>query len=354
MKKMLPLSLALLTGMWLSGCDPELLDDLEWKPQVLTPLVTTTVNFYDLNALNGVTGQYTIAPERLGIPDFRFDVAIDVPPLGPIDLPPNFISMAEYLTLLEVNAARVDLTLNNAFPIPVGAGTRIVCQDSLTGAEVFSYTLPETVAPGGEIDIPVTLADAAIPTRMAILVKDFVSPGAAGVIFSLSPLTIQAKLQVLDLKQAHVRPGLEFELEESVSDFSLDLEELKDTAAIGGTLSVYIDHRFPAEAEVFAEFLDENGATLLTVFPDEPDQTLRLPAAPVDANGEVTQSVRKELIDFIHLKSDLQTLLRATQIRVQARLATPSGPQKLVIDADCSITLKVTGRLEIEPSNLGQ
>ncbi len=347
--------LALLVLSWfLQGCQSDFLKESGWSPSVLSPLATTTLDFRDLSSLNGLEGTYTLPADQLNIPDFGYNQPIDVPPIGPFNLPTAYLRLSQVVRSLSVSKAEVNISITNIFPIPIGAGTEIACRDSASGRLIFSYTLTEEVVPGATIEFPLNLIDEEIPAVMTFGMENFRSAGGSGVQFSSQPMEVHAVIKVLELNRAELRNNLDIELKELESDFSLNLDQIQDTAALSGSLNLFIEHRFPARVELKVSFLNDSNDEVFSLFSQEEENTLVLEAAPVDANGQVTSALKKDMIGFIHLKSDLNQLALASKIRVYARLSTPAAPATLVVDSNSQIVLSLSGKLSLETSHLGE
>ena len=334
------------------SCETDEIEELGWKPEVLGPIGNTTLDFYDFEDLLFASSTYEVGALDLQIPDFEFNTPIPVPPLGPIDLPPEYLSISDFFESITVDSALISITIKNIFPLPIGETTKIVARDSASGELLFQHAITQDIAPGEEYEVPLYLRDATVSSTMEFSVEDFVSPGGDDLTVTGNTLEVEVDIEFVVIQEVVVKNDINYEVAVDTVDFDLSFEEIKDTAAYSGYLSIFFDSYFPTSMVMSLVLLDENDVPVYNFFDQEPSDVLVIPAAPVDAQGNATDKSEVDLINYIDIDEDIALIEKGKKMVVSGVVITAPTPDQFIITEESEIGILITGRIKVDPTKV--
>lgn len=312
-------------------------DELVYRPSYLGPLVIAQLDPIDIAETINKDTRYTFTAAEIGIPGFDYNTPLNLPPFGPIDLPPDFGTLNKLFASIEVNAITFRISFTNTLPISINEGTRIVGRDSLTGDIMFSHTLPTSVAPGQQYEGIQEELNKTLTASLATNIENLSLPGSSEVIFTEDPIVVLIQTVSLDLKRVQLRPDRSIAIE-NTSSFSFDLTDTEFDSDPTGTLSLFITNNLPAAIELDLSLTNSSGATVFQLFGNQP---LLIPASSIDANGISTAPTAVDLVDFIALDT-VASFADASQLNASIQFITPPSASLLQVLDDNYLKLQLT------------
>lgn len=288
----------LLLAFTLYRCNPvDPLDtQITYRPHYVGPLAYVEMDPLEILDLIDKKSTYTVLPTSLFIPGFAVGTTINVPPLGPIDIKPNYTDLADMFSEISVNEAVIRIEFTNTFPITINAGTAIVGRDSASGIELFRHVLPIAVTPGQFYEATESAYNKSLFSDLEVQIVDFTSPGGNEVIFSGDPLEIDITIEVLDLDVVRLRPEKTYTLEfDTPVDLSFNADSVDGD--VSGYLSVFLRNNIPTAVTMSINFLDAQKDTIYKVF----DTPAYIPAPTIDAAGNVSAYSELDLVNLVNL-----------------------------------------------------
>ena len=357
MKLFISKYLLILLVFALAGCKVDELKDLGIKPNILGPVVKTTIDYEDFEDLTFGQTQYEIgANTNLSdtLPDQAFQTAVIIPPfkLEGQKFPSEFLELGEYAERILIDTANIVISFENTFPFPIGADTRIVIRDEAdTSNIVVDHAVREDVPSGESYFFSVKPSDLLISNTLEIFVIDFQSPGTnePTQVDEDAELAITIEVKILVIDRAEILPNKQYEIE-NVSDFEIDIDT-NDTQAYSGLLWFKLDNGFPTEVDLELEALDENDNITYKFFNDSiQNGVLSLPAGATDGIGNVIAKTSSGWLELLNLQNeDIQKIVEARKLRIKGTFITPNGPDAIyIIDAESAVDLVITADITID------
>lgn len=343
-KRLFPaISLLGAIGTW-QACTTFNPDNIVWEPKFLGPVVYTVIDPVEIANASNDTVVYDNEASDLQIAGFHYGPpAFNTGAVGPIDLPPKYEPLFDLFAKVTIVKGRVNLWFDNTWPIAVGAGTRIVGEDSLAGP-IFDYTITSDVPAGGffQVSIPITNKD--LLFGLSIQFRDFVSPGGNNVVFNNgNTLDVKYDFYLDELSIALAKPSKQYVLEDE-STFKLDLE---GDSVLGenpeGTLSFFIENNLPSAIDLEMKLLNSQGDTVYSFFNGQP---VMLPAPDIDGSGYTVAPTKIDLIDAVNI-ADITNIQDAAFLYTHTVFKTPSDPI-LVVNNDNYIRIQLTADVKVK------
>lgn len=316
-------------------------DEITYRPSYLGPLVTSQLDPIEIAETAEKQATYDLNPIELGIPGFAFNTPLAIPPLGPLDFPPEYTELDDMFAEISVNEVVFTISFTNNLPITVNANTEVVGRDSATGNIMFRHILPRAIAPGEYYEGIQQETNKVLTSDLAVTIENFTTPGSSNVTFQDVDWVVTIDLNVLDLDIVRVRPNRTFGFE-NTSDFSFDFSENEFDTDPTGTLSLFVRNYLPTAIDLELLLLDQGGNTLFSLFGNDP---LTIPSPPITAGGEVDEFIEIDLIDFIAVDT-LQSFSTATQLYANVQFNTPNSPGLLLVQDENFFRLQLTADIE--------
>jgi len=299
----------------LSGADTQLQNatELTYRAEIVTDNASDHVVLVtkdDRVAMNGsvsgvrlasMTG--TLAPTAMSIREMEYsDFGIDRSISGSIQL----------------SEARMWASIRNQAYLPVGITDATVLGKNTSGSSASLRILPTDLA--GRSEKTITFENSQVVNFLNSFSPAY--PDSLGLegTFVLNPTGAQGSASATDsiFGDLHVEFPLRFtQISGSVVD-TVDMiigedSRSKLTEVNEGTLSFDVENHLPTAVTIEPQFLDSDGNVLLTPV-STADAPLRVPAAPIDAEGYVSSSLLEKVT--MHFSAeDFGLLAQATSIR---------------------------------------
>lgn len=356
------ITLALVMSLGIYSCENlDTFAELGWKPEILGPIVNTNVNYYDFEELINSRKEYTVnagsMPEEYANPPFPLPF---IPPFGPMEkFESQYLNIFTYANKVKIDSLDATISFVNTFPIPIGAGTRIVMRDSVdTNKVVLDHTIERDVESGDSYDIELVNADQhEITSTLELYVDDFQSPGTDGPAkFNNEELIITLTVEFLKIDYAEIKPNIVYQISDTVA-FDIGTIDTSDYAAYSGNLFMFVENSFPTSIDLELILQDELNNPIDTFFTDDPFNGLyTIEAGAVNqSTGEVISGVESEKVTLLDLDNDIESISSAKFIAVRAVLRTgPNPPEFYVMNENSTFNLLITADIAIDPSKVQQ
>ena len=337
----------------LSGCrrGDDLLADLPpYHGEWLLPLVQGDASLIQLSQLRSLPLSATVNSAEFGLPSgtYPFVPPIDLPFVGPFP-----IAIAEYLVVMEVNTTDVTVRLNNPFPIPIGAGTRVVLRNTPVPGVTGNVVLDVPITPQLEANSTFEYVGAAtsieITDTLYLFLEQFNSPGGTNVTFEPTSSSIDIVLSRIEVARMEISTGRSFEREDSLSlSIEQDLQDETDIAS--GNIVFYADNGLPIEA-FFQGYMYDAAGTLLDSLFDSPFVVQAGVTDPTGATTQITTSSDTIPID----PATLDGFLRSSKVVLRYGVSTMDQPGTSVsANSTAALRLQLVGdiRLNVDYDDL--
>ncbi len=316
-------------------------DDIVYRPSYLGPLVFSRLEPIEIAETADKSADYDLNPIELGIPGFAFNTPVAVPPLGPLNFPPEYTELNDFFAEISVNEVVFTITFTNNLPLTINENTEVVGRDSATGNIMFRHIIPRSIAPGETYEGIQQENNKILTSDLALTIENFTTPGTSSATFQNVDFVVNVDLNVLDLDIVKVRPNRTFTID-NTSDFAFDLSENDMDTDPSGTLSLFITNYLPTTIDLTLELWDDQGNTVFSLFGPTP---INLPGPPVAVDGSVQNPIEYDLIDFISVDT-LDSFGDATQLHADVSFTTPNHPVLLLVQDENFFRIQLTADLE--------
>lgn len=339
-KQIAKISIYLLTVSIIAlGCFSPVTADLEYNPEYLGPIAYANVTPEEFAETIEPEGTYAISPSHLNIPGFQVGVPVDVPPTGPVDLPPQYREVSDIINSINAEEATFTITFTNNFPITFSQGTRLVAFDSSTQTVMFDHAFSEDVEPGTTYENIEVAANKTLTGDWGMQVKDLHTPGGEDVVFEDDTTSMRVKLSIVEFLSAELNPDkrLSFAFNTPV-DFSIT--DSADAYDISGYLSLFFENNLPVDLSLKLSLVDAMNDTVFRFFNG---QTIVVNSPPIDAGGYTTGPNQ---VDYVNIESldTLQQLPDAVRLSTKMTFITPASPGPLKVNDANFFKIKLATR----------
>lgn len=220
----------------------------------LFPVAKGSISLNTLNELKNITYNIDVPALSIGQPT---NIPVSSPGLSLPHVGPFPLEISPWLHRIDVDTLEITGSLNNIFPIPIGAGTKVTIRSSRDTGSTASFlgsTLVATdIAPGGLLDFDFRIFNKTIGDSVYFFLDDFSSPPYSNVVFSTTPTRLKVTLKVITASYIEIYSGKTFASVDTVS-FSAGSDDqlgngtggaVSDTS-VSGTVNLFLDNRFPA------------------------------------------------------------------------------------------------------------
>jgi len=328
------------------GCKPINPEEIDWKPEILAPFVKSNLEVYDFEELIFSGAEYNVEAGDLPIPGYAPNIPIPfVPPIIKESLPPDYLNLSTFFNLIVVDSAAVKINLNNVFPIPIGANTKLTIRDSVSKELVTEHYVNRQVAPGENYEFDFLIFDKKLSQTLEIKVEEFNSPGGTNVTFTNETLVINVLIQFVNLDWVEVENNVNF-IDTSYTDVDFNIDGGSDP--FQGTLSLFLDNNFPSEFKLRLDLYDDMDNFVYSLFGQN---GVTVDRGVVDVDGNVIKNTEFQLLNFIHT-DNLPLLESATKLQIIAEFNTQKTPDVNIIDEESYIELIISGNVEVAVQDL--
>jgi hypothetical protein len=218
----------------------------------------------------------------------NLDYNIDIPAFSigqPVNFPvsspglhlkyvgPFGVQITDWLKRIDIDSLEFLGSLNNFFPIPIGAGTKITMRTSrdTSASDIAGYAIiPADVPPGGLFSFDIQVTKKSLTDSVFFFLDDFNSPAYSNVVFTTAPTMLNIRLKVLTADYTEIYTNRNF-FSIDTSAFSAGSKDnlssgsggaVSDTG-VSGTINVFLDNSLPANVLAQLYFLDASKTQIL-------------------------------------------------------------------------------------------
>ncbi len=322
-----------------------------WKSSWLFPAVKGDVSLANLKELRNNKFTHLIPALSLGMPT---GVPLNLPGVTINHVGPFPQRISSWLYRANIDSFDLDISLQNLFPIPIGAGTKIVFRndaDTLNPANIiYSYSIPNDVAPHETFTINLKVINKTIEDTVFIYLDQFTSPGGNNVVFDPQPSLLTVTLKVLIMKSIEIYSNKQFVSTDTLGvSFGSSLNNqqqnngLTDTTATG-QVHVYLENYMPVNTGIQVYFLNaDKTAVIDSLFTNR----LSIAGATTDGTGEPLNQTNSET--GIEITADrIRNIKSSTYCIFNFKFDTNGyPPPKVVANTHARLKIQITGDLNI-------
>ncbi len=263
------LTAALLFACLFSSCKKDATTELEgdW----LFPIAKGALSLNSVSSLKNLNYHIQIPAQSIAQP---VNIPVSSPGLRLNHVGPFPIQITDWLHRLDVDTLEFSGSLNNFFPVPIGAGTQVVMRTSrdTSGSANIAGTanIPALVQPGGLFSFDIRVLNKTLNDSVYFFLENFSAPAYNSVTFSTTATTLDITLKVINAGYIQIYTGKTFRSDDT-TEFSAGSGDqisshtsgtLSDTATTG-MINVFADNGLPANASIQLYFMDATKTRLL-------------------------------------------------------------------------------------------
>lgn len=336
--------------IWLSCTkDKHTTSDGQW----LFPIAKGTLSLTSLKELKDKTYNVDIPAISIGQP---VGIVVASPGLNISHVGPFPVEISPWLHRIDVDSLEIAVNLQNFFPIPIGAGTKISIRntrDTSGNANVVTrVAITKDVPPGGFFGFDVQANNTSFGDSVYFVLDSFVSPPYANVTFSSTPSKLTATLKIIAASQIQIYSNKAFSSIDT-SEFSAGDQDnlgsgtngaISDTS-VSGFINVFLDNALPANTSVQAYFLNDTKTQVIdSLFPSE----LSIAGINTDATGSPL-SVNSSATRINVTRKRIENIKKAKYTVTKANLNTIGYTIPWVTaNKNAKLTMQLTGDLNIK------
>jgi hypothetical protein len=260
---------ALLLMLAAASCKKETSTELEgsW----LFPIAKGALSLNSLSSLKNLKYHINIPAQSISQP---VNIPVSSPGLRLAHVGPFPVQITDWLHRLDVDTLGFSGTLNNVFPIPIGAGTSVVMRTSrdtsgsgnIAGAAVINSNVP----PGGQFSFDIQVLKKTLTDSVFFFLENFNSPPYSNVTFTTSATQLDITLHVLTASYVEIYTNRSY-VSRDTTDFSAGSGDLTSShssgsladTGIAGIINVFADNGLPSNSSIQIYFLDNSKARIL-------------------------------------------------------------------------------------------
>ncbi len=259
------IGICLLTFLLAAGCSKD--RNAELRGDWLFPLAKGDLSINSINSLKNLQYDVDIPAFSLGVPE---GIPVSSPGLRISHVGPFALQIADWLHRVDIDTLQFTGSLENFFPVPIGAGTRVTMRnrrDTSAANIVGEMLIASDVAPGQTFGFNIDVYGKSLVDSVYFYLDDFRSPAYSNVVFSTRPSHLNIRLGVVSASYIEIYTGKRFSSSDTLafdagSDDAVSNTPLSDTAT-RGVLNVFSDNGMPTAISGQIYFLDGSRARVL-------------------------------------------------------------------------------------------
>ncbi len=334
--------LYLLFLLFLAACLPNINRQvqLEWQPEFLGPIAFARLTPDAFAQSIEPVAVYRFDASLLGIPGYQTGTPLNVPALGPLNLPASYAHISGMFRSLEAEESVFSLSFRNTLPVNIKQGTRIVAFDSATQNIIVDHIIDRDIMPGDSYSNSETAYQKVLGSSWGMQIRDFRSDGGSNVTFNGEQFAIHYRLKIVRFLKATLNPGRQYSFDFN-TDVNFPAGDSLQVRDITGFLSLFFDNKLPVETEVLLQLLNAQGDTIYRFFNGQPAV---IASAVIDAQGQVLSPVPTDFPELISLDT-LQQLSDVTRLTGRILFRTPNINAFPVVDTNNYLKIKLAAKL---------
>jgi len=231
----------------------------------LFPIAKGNLSINSLSQLKNLNYTINIPAQSIGQP---VNIPVSSPGLQLDHVGPFPVEITDWLHRLDVDTLEFSGSLNNIFPIPIGAGTVVTMRTSRdTGISNIAGTavVSSTILPNQAFSFDIQVNKKTLGDSVYFFLDHFNSPAYNNLVFATSPTVLKIKLKIITASYAEVYTNKTFSSVDT-ADFSAGSTDnigsrtngtLSDTST-SGIINVFTDNGLPANVQGQLYFLDDS------------------------------------------------------------------------------------------------
>jgi hypothetical protein len=315
-----------------------------WQSDWLIPMVKGQVSFENIKKFSDSKTTFNIPSLDIG---YASGVNINVPPINLPQVGPYAQPLSDWIHSVNFDTLQISLQFQNAFPIPIGAGTQFSFRRSSQVNDpnniIYTHTLPYDIAPNETYAFDIRVINNYLSDTVFLYLEQFNSPGGNNVIFSNNPSKVNLTVKIIDINRVELNAG-KFETETDTVDIDFSNEDLGNDTASYGKLNFFIDNALPIHFYIQVYFLNPVTAQI----------TDSLLAPPFVSNGCTTNasgdptSVTTNNTSISLSTVRINKIKESTRAIISYKINTLNYPPPYVIMSDkCYLKMQITGDLHL-------
>ncbi len=253
----------------LTGCKKDTTTELEG--QWLFPIAKGALGLNSVNSLKNLQYHIQIPAQSISQP---VNIPVSSPGLKLSHVGPFPVQITDWLKRLDVDTLAFSGSLNNFFPIPIGAGTQVVMRtsrDTSSPANIAgTATIAANIPPGSLFSFDIQVRKKSLSDSVFFFLENFNSPAYNNVTFTATATRLDIILKVINASYIEIYTNRTFSSTDT-TEFSLGSDDqigihtngsLSDTAT-SGVINVFADNSLPAHAGIQLYFLDQSRSLIL-------------------------------------------------------------------------------------------
>lgn len=260
---------ALFITLALGSCKKD--SETQLEGDWLFPIAKGELSLNSMQSLKNLKYNIQVPAQSLNVPT---NVPVSSPGLQLKYVGPFGVQITDWLHRLDVDTLAFTGSLNNFFPIPIGAGTKVVMRtsrDTSSNSNVAgTAVIPNTVPPGGLFSFDISVLNKSLSDSVFFFLEDFNSPPYSNVTFTTTATQLNITLKVLTASFVQIYTNRSFTSTDTTEfdGSSIDRQTnsnnavLHDTAA-RGVINVFADNGLPAHTRIQLYFLDASKTRVL-------------------------------------------------------------------------------------------
>lgn len=247
--------------------NPNSLDSLTWKVDLLGPLVKTEISLEEILQFEDVRLPIEFSMSYLDS-NFINDITVNsFPPITIAELdPPQKFTASDFFNSVTFDSGEMYYVITNNSPFTIEKGGILVIRNSSDLSEVLSDSIKSDILPDSvyTMDPKLNLAEKTVESSLEITIKDLKTKAITTptLIKSTDNISIEFNIIKIKIKQVVVNPNI-FVVSDTTN---INLQgDIVETNVVDGTLINYINNDLPIRVDTLkATFLDQN---LMELFP---------------------------------------------------------------------------------------
>jgi hypothetical protein len=241
-----------------SSCSKDKANELEgdW----LFPIAKGNLSINSLDQLKNLKYEIAVPPFSIGQP---INIPVNSPALHIAHVGPFPVQITDWLHRVDIDTLEFTGSLNNFFPIPIGAGTTVTLRnsrDTSAASIVGSAIIDHNVAPGDAFSFDILVYNKTLGDSAFFYLDQFNSPAFNNVTFTNNPARLVINLDVITASFVQIYTNKAFTSIDT-SEFSAgsddnSINNISDTSA-QGFINVFTENGLPANIRSQLYFLNE-------------------------------------------------------------------------------------------------
>lgn len=248
--------------VFLFACKKNATTDLrgDW----LFPIAKGSISLNSLAELKNLQYHLDVPALSIGQP---LGVPVSSPGLNINHVGPFGVEITNWIHRIDVDSLEFSGKLNNLFPVPIGAGTRVTMRTSRDTTGIANIagvtTILSNVLPGANFSFDIKVTNKSLGDSVYFFLENFTSPAYSNVTFTANTTTLDITLKVITASFIEIYTNRTFSSVDTAGFDPGDADQtgsssggvLSDTSTTG-VINVFMDNTMPTNVNTQLYFLD--------------------------------------------------------------------------------------------------